>query len=191
MFTLSTYLVDRYIVILRDIVQKNYYFGVGLFILAQIVAIVFAPLTSVPLTPIASKTYGFFITLVLIYIGSVIGSILAFMIAKKFGKPLVSKIINLETSEEIFNHLNKKYLFTNLILLRIVGPADLISYSEGIFTSISYEMFAITTIAGSVPSSFFFSFLGTLDISTQLLLWLLATGFIIATLKIIFVFNQK
>jgi uncharacterized membrane protein YdjX (TVP38/TMEM64 family) len=191
LFTISTLLVERYIGFLTNLVQKNYYTGAILFTLAQIIAIVFAPLTSVPLTPIASRTYGFFITLFLVYVGSVIGSILAFIIAKKYGKPFVSKMINIETTEGIFERLDTKYLFVDLILLRIAAPADLLSYSEGIFLKISFETFLITTIIGSIPGSIFFAFLGLLSISSQLLLWLLAAGVIIATLKIIFQLNKR
>jgi uncharacterized membrane protein YdjX (TVP38/TMEM64 family) len=171
LFTAVSFVVDRNIDPLKEFIQKNYVKGIFFFVLIEIIAIVFAPLTSVPLTPIASRTYGTLITFILIYIGTVIGSILAFFIAKRFGKKIVQKFISLEKAHEITGSLSEKNIFITLILLRILIPADILSYSLGIFTKIKNRLFITTTLWGTIPGAIFFAYLGTLTIFQQFIGW--------------------
>jgi uncharacterized membrane protein YdjX (TVP38/TMEM64 family) len=151
--------VSSYITPLKSLIEKYYYLGMFFFILIETLSIVLAPLTSTPLVPIASQTYGIWITFILFYIGNFIGSLIAFILAKTYGKKIVSNFISLEKAEDIVDGLSKRHKFLSLVILRVIIPADILSYSLGIFTKINYRIFLITLLVGSIPGSLYFAFI--------------------------------
>ena len=138
----------------------------------DILAIVIAPVTSLPLIPIASNTYGVFITTVFFSIGGIIGSLIAFWIGRTYGKRIVKNIISIEEAEEVSEAINKKNLFLSLIIMRIVVPADVLSYTLGIFTRVRYRIYIPTMILGTIPGAFYFSYLGSLPLFYQFIGWI-------------------
>ncbi|MFA4960918.1 MAG: VTT domain-containing protein [Candidatus Pacearchaeota archaeon] len=187
LFAIISFIVEKNIAFLKEIIQANYLLGAIFFIFIEALAIVFAPFSSTPLTPIASKTFGVLITSSLFYTGNIIGSILAFLIAKKYGKKAVSKIINIKKAEELAENLSSKNIFISLVLLRVVLPSEILSYSSGIFTKISHKMFLITLLIGAIPGSIFYAYLGSLSILYQLIWW--AIGIIVLIIIFYFTFN--
>ena len=138
-----------------------------IYVLLVVLSIVIAPLTSIPLIPIVSQVWGVFLAAILTLIGGVIGSITAFYLARKYGKEYIEKFVSLDEVEKIEKVLPKKHVFFGLLGLRIVVPADILSYSLGLFTAIGFKMFFATTIIGLIPESFIFAYIGALPIINQ------------------------
>jgi uncharacterized membrane protein YdjX (TVP38/TMEM64 family) len=192
LFTISTFIVDLYLDTLRDIIEQNYYLGAIIFIIFEALTVVFAPLSSTPIVPIASRTYGVFITFFLFYIGNVIGSIIAFFISKKYGKKIVKKLIDIKRAEDLLGNLSRKNLFISLILLRIAVPAEIVSYSAGIFKEkISNKMFISTLLIGAIPGGIFFAYIGSLRILYQLAWWIFALFSVLLILYLLYKINKK
>lgn len=188
-FVIVSYFVEQNIQFLINLIEGNYVLGLIIFTLADILSVVIAPVTSLPLIPIASKTYGVLITTIFFSIGGIIGSLIAFWIGRKYGKSLVKKIISIDEAEEVSEAINKKNLFFSLILLRIVVPADVLSYALGIFTNVKYGMYILTLVLGIIPGALYFAYIGSLPWEYQIFGWL--AGIIVLVLILWITFKKK
>ncbi|MDD3647648.1 MAG: VTT domain-containing protein [Candidatus Dojkabacteria bacterium] len=101
------------------------------------------------------KLFGFWPSLIYIAIANIIGHSSNFWIARKWGRPVVRKLVGKKGLREIdsFSQVIGKKV---LIFLRIVGgpAADYISYAAG-FTSMRFPAFAVITIVFMKPWTIF------------------------------------
>lgn len=186
LFALASYFTRQNIDFITQVISQNYFLGALIFASIEALAIVVAPLTSIPLIPIISLTYGPPVAFILLYTGEVIGSLVAFAVARKYGKKLVAKLISLEKTEKITTTLSEKNLFITLILLRITLPHDILSYSLGTLTKINYKIYTTTLLIGTIPSAIFFAYLGGFPIAYQLISWTAGISILIILFYIIF-----
>jgi len=84
-------------------------------------------------------------------IGTIIGAILAFWIARKGGRPIVKKLVGddwIENLDEWVMEHGKVGIFVTRLIPII--PFDLISYITGV-TSLSFKDYMIATVLGAFP----------------------------------------
>jgi len=123
------------------------------------VAIVFSPLPSAPIALAAGAVYGHAWGTVYILIGAEIGSLIAFWIARYFGKEAVDRILG--------GRLPKTFIGTQNGLTCIVLTArlipfvsfDVVSYAAGL-TPLTITRFALATLIGMIPMSFLLTHFG-------------------------------
>lgn len=99
--------------------------------------------------------YSFGITLGAMYslIGTMLGSVLVFSIAKKFGRAFVIKIINKKELEHFDAFFKKKGKIALLITrtIPILFPHDVVSFAAGL-TQLSLKEFAFLSFLGFIPN---------------------------------------
>ena len=110
------------------------------------------------LLPIAVALWGALATAISSIIGWFAGALIAFWLARTLGRPLVTRIVNLEKIARYERALEGKYVFWNLVFLRLVMPVDVLSYTVGFFTSIDFKIYALATLIGITPFAFVFSY---------------------------------
>src|SRR3989344_7364827 len=71
-------------------------FGMVLFVFIMILSIVIAPVSSMPLLPIASGMWSWQIAGILSIIGWTIGAVIAFLLAREYGVNLVGKVLPMD-----------------------------------------------------------------------------------------------
>lgn len=125
------------------------------FVAINVLTIIISPLSSFPLWLASLGIYGFTITFILIVISHIIGSIVNFLIARHFGRPIIKKLAgdnSLDKIDEMSHAIGLKTLF----LARLVGGAatDYISYAAGL-TSIRLKPYAIISSIVPLPMIFF------------------------------------
>jgi uncharacterized membrane protein YdjX (TVP38/TMEM64 family) len=140
-----------------------------IFVLIVIVGTVFIPLTFIPLIPLAIFSYGAIITALLIVIGEFIGAMISFGISRKYGIPIVSKIVSLKEIDRYEKALPEGNLFWAIVLIRIAIPLDALSYVLGLFSKIKLRTFVLATILGLIPKAFALAYLGSLELKYQLI----------------------
>jgi uncharacterized membrane protein YdjX (TVP38/TMEM64 family) len=129
----------------------------------MIVQTIIAPIPSEALLMFAGAI-GMDIFDVLIFGGSglVIGSVIAFFIARRGGRPVVVKIIGERWTDSVDAWVSKNgtkaILFTRLVP---VIPFDLISYVSGV-TSIRFRDYFVATVVGAIPRTLFLAYAGSL-----------------------------
>ena len=141
-------------------VEKNLIVGVFIYVILEILSIVVVPVATLFLTPIATAFFGPFLTAIYSATGWMIGSLIAFVIARKFGRPVVKKFFNLAKIEKYRSKISPNMEFGTLILLRMLFPVDVLSYALGLFSLVSLKRYAITTLIGILPFSFLFAYGG-------------------------------
>lgn len=139
------------------------------FVLIVVIGTVFVPLTFIPLIPLAIFSYGWIPTAIFILIGEFTGAIISFGVSRKYGLPLVSKIVSLEQIDRYEKSLPEGNLFWAIVFIRVALPLDVLSYILGLFSKISLKTFAFATFLGLIPGSFALAYLGSLELKYQLI----------------------
>lgn len=144
-------------------------FGVVAYVVfVTLNAVIVAPVGAVPLIPLATEIWGMVPTALFNIIGWTIGSIIAFGIARVFGRPYVERLVgakNLDKSEKYFP---QNALFWNVVLLRMILPVDILSYGLGLFSTLRLSSYTLATLIGVTPFAFIFSYAATLPLTYQL-----------------------
>jgi uncharacterized membrane protein YdjX (TVP38/TMEM64 family) len=134
-------------------------FGPLLVIGLMALAIVFNPFPSAPIALAAGAVYGHVFGTIYIVTGAEIGAIIAFIIARIAGYELARKFLGDNLSLGRFG--SQKALTMIVFLSRLVPfmSFDLISYAAGL-TAIKLWRFALATLFGLIPVSFFLAHMG-------------------------------
>lgn len=184
MFLVAGFVSGQYTEFFRYFLGEHRLVGMGVYFLATILAIVAAPLSSIPFIPIMVTVWGVFWTVILSIAGWFVGSMLAFGIARKFGAPVVKKLASIENHQNLLKNIPEKRLFWYLLFLRITVPVDILSYALGLFTHISWRLFAVTTLIGIIPTIILLAKVGTFPIEYQVILAVLAVCLLVIGWKV-------
>ena len=179
LFLLISFFVGKNIETLNIFAERYYYFGLLFYILILISETIFIPISAIPLIPIISNTYSFFISFLVTLFGWLLGAVIAFSLSKKFGRPFIKKIISLEKIEEFEDFIPAHKKFLGLVLIRFFIPFDIVNYLLGLFTKINLKTFFLSTLIGTLPISFVFVYIGTLPVGYQIFSLILFAFFII------------
>lgn len=145
---------------LADIAQKNTLLSHSAFVALLVSATVFAPVTVMPVIPMVAPMFGPFVTGVLSIIGWSLGGIVAFLISRHVGRPLLTKFVSVEHLEAIVSRIPTRVQFFTIILIRMSMPVDITSYALGLVQSVSFTHYTLATIIGVSWFSFAFAYLG-------------------------------
>lgn len=121
-----------------------------IFIFIFLVTIIIPPLNSTPLLYV-----GYFLfknhVLVYAYLATVIGSAANFLIAKRWGRKLVIKLVGKESSKKI-DEVSEKYGLKSLIFLRFFQShfSDFVSYAYGL-TKMNFLPYFLVSVVAPLP----------------------------------------
>lgn len=146
-------------------------FSKMLYVLVTIFAIVVAPVSTVPLIPMASHLWGWPVAGALSIVGWAIGAQIAFFLARRFGKPFVERIFSFKKLHAFENYFSDKNLFWTVVFLRMIIPVDILSYALGLFSEIKGVPFFFATLIGITPFAFIFAYAGNLSIRLQIIIF--------------------
>lgn len=168
LFVIFSQLAQFYNKELISLMGDNIY-GRIIYSLLLIIESIVAPLSFLPLVALASNLWGPFITGIITWISWVIGAVLIFFIGRKFRICLISKIIPLDKIAEAESYISENNYFWSIVLLRMIIPADLLSYALSLFSTIKFKTYFWTTLIGIAPFAFILTYLGVLPLIYQLI----------------------
>ena len=90
LFVFTSYITQKNITFLENLIGGGIT-GILIYLAIITLEIVFAPVSVAPLIPLASAIWGWQISGLLSLVGWTIGSLVAFLIGKKYGTPLIEK----------------------------------------------------------------------------------------------------
>lgn len=154
---------------LKALVQIQGIVGMVSYVAITMISDVIGPITAVPLIPIAVTFWGSIATAVLSITGWTIGAMIVFWLTRRFGKPLVAKIMNIERVEEVGRAIPEKKFFWIVVFFRMIFPVDILSYALGLFTNMHWLPYLVSTMIGIAPFAFVLSYGVTLPIQYQAL----------------------
>jgi uncharacterized membrane protein YdjX (TVP38/TMEM64 family) len=168
LFIFFSYIIQKNLETIKLFIDNGMY-SMLLYVFIVIIAIVVAPISAIPLLPISSNLWGWFLAAVLSIIGWTIGALIAFEIVKRYGVPLVKKFIPMKKIERIESRVPKQNVFWSVVFLRMVVPVDILSYALGLFSQISRKKYFLATLIGISPFAFVFAYVGRMPIYYQLI----------------------
>ena len=150
------------------------FIGMLIYVLVSVASIVVAPVSVMPLMPLASTLWGWQVAGVLSIIGWVIGAVIAFVLARRYGGPLVSKLLPMKAIYKFEKKIPDENLFWTVVFFRMVIPVDGLSYFLGLFSKMTLRSYTLATLIGITPFAFVFAYVGTIDFYFQMLFMSLA-----------------
>lgn len=145
---------------LVKVIQTMGWVGVLIFIAISALAVVVSPIPGTPLTITAGAVWGAVPAAIYAIIGISLGSLVAYFIGRTLGRStvqaLTGKIIYLS------KHRGEIYLGWIMFISHLfpVLPFDLMSYGAGM-SGLSLRIYAIATILGTIPGTFFLTYMGS------------------------------
>lgn len=182
-FIIITYLVQTNLEFFENIIKKNIY-GILVYLLIVVIAMVVAPISAIPLIPLMANIWGWKVTGVLNIVGWTIGAIIIFFLTRKYGVKIVRYIVSLKRIHSLEKKISEKNVFLTVLLLRMIIPVDILSYALGLFSKIRFWPYTIATVIGIIPGAFILSYVGTIGILFQIVIFL-TLGIIILTAWIV------
>lgn len=193
LFILTSYFVKQNIEYLEETIGDNE-FGMVIYFLLTIVAVVIAPVSDLPLLAAVAQIYGVVEAAIATWLAWIIGSVIIFYLGRKYGVGLVKNFISLEEVYEIEERIiPKKHMFWNLLLLRMIIPVELLSYALALFSRVDFKTYLITAMIGLLPIAFLFSYLGVIPLAYQVLIFttLILTIILIHLLRELWAVSRK
>lgn len=166
---------QQHAALLQDLTSQAGFVGVLSYILIMAASIVFAPLGTAFLLPVAAMSYGPFLAAVYSIVGWTIGSVGAFFIARHFGFRKYKETEFMRRIQSYEASVPKLQFYGLIVLFRIALPVDGMSYALGFVSTISYPAFLVTTVLGITPLAFVFTFATTLSATIQIAVGVFAT----------------
>lgn len=158
----AVFTVRRFAEPIRAFINGHAFWGLFLYIALNIADAVVAPGATLPLIPVAVRVWGRVLAALTTTAGWTAGSLIAFLIARRWGYPVVRKITSIERVRAMRRYIPEN-LFWSIVLVRLVLPMDVISYVLGLFTDIGWPTYAAATALGLMPSAFVLAYFGKLS----------------------------
>lgn len=93
-------------------------------------------------------------------LGMIIGSVIAFYIARVGGKPIITKLVRKKWIDALDGWIERNGMWAILLTRLIpVMPFDLISYTSGI-TGLKFKNYFLATVIGAFPRTFLLAIVG-------------------------------
>jgi len=164
---------------IKTFIDQNPFLGALLYIFLNIVDAVLAPGATLPLIPVAAHAWGPVPAAIVTTIGWTVGSLIAFLIARRWGYPIVKKLTSIERLRQMKKYIPED-LFWSIVVLRLFMPMDIMSYVLGLFTDISWSRYVIATALGVAPMAVVLAYVGKLPNAYDLITFGVGLGVVAA-----------
>jgi uncharacterized membrane protein YdjX (TVP38/TMEM64 family) len=155
---------------LTRFVEQRPIVGGFVYLALNVLDAVLAPGLTLPLIPVAARAWGHIPAALVTTAGWTTGSLVAFLIARRWGYPLVRKLTSIERVKRMKRYIPED-LFWSVVLLRMVMPMDVMSYALGLFTDMKWSRYALATALGVAPAAFVLAYLGKLTHAYELIVF--------------------
>ncbi len=135
------------------------------YITLKAITYVFAPLTSGPIQVLAGTLFGnIWFGVLYTLIGEVIGGSISFLIARRFGRPVIQRLVGKPAMKQIEDFYNKRMGgFVSLAVARVVlfSVWDFLSYAAGLAESVRFRTYLFVSVVFGFFPTYFFVWVGT------------------------------
>ena len=176
---------------LKLFVSDNSIWSVLIFVFLMIISTVFAPLTILPMVPFVGVLLGSFNTAIYSVLGWVVGSMIAFWIARYAGRPVLKKFVPEKDIEKYQKYVPKNIGFWWVVLLRMTIPVDVLSYLIGFLTEMGAKKYFLATLIGIIPFSFIFAYGYNIALFEDKIISFSVVGFIVLILSFSFYLRKR
>lgn len=154
----------------KNLVERVGILGPIAIVAFMTVAVVASPIPSAPIALAAGAAYGHYAGAALVAIGSEIGAMLAFVIARYLGWDALGLLLK---GKEDYGLLGSQNALTLIVFVSRLLPFvsfDAMSYAAGL-SKIHFWRFLLATLAGILPASFLLAHFGATALSGEFGAW--------------------
>ena len=126
----------------------------------MVVAIIMSPIPSAPVALVAGAAYGHSLGTLYVAIGSELGAIIAFYIARFAGTGFIRNWVDKRITKSMMGSQNALMFIIFFSRLMPFISFDMVSYAAGV-TPLKFWRFAVATLAGIIPASFLLAHVGS------------------------------
>lgn len=156
------------------------------YIITVSLATIIPPFMAVPIELVAPSRYGLFPAFVYTLLGNVLGALVAFLLARKYGWNLLEKLFE-EKDVEKARSVAKNYSFWRITWIRFVFSNffDVLSYACGL-TEISTGKFVLSSVISNIPIiTVILVFGNRIDLNFTFIVWLSAGIFLVSVIILV------
>ncbi len=164
-------------------IERRAFGGVFLYLILNVLDAVLAPGATLPLIPVASQVWGRVPAAIATTAGWTAGSLIAFLIARRWGYPIVQKLTSIARVRSMRRYIPED-LFWSVVFARLVLPMDVISYVLGLLTHIGWWEYLIATALGLMPSALLLAYLGQIPNAYEIMAFAIGAALVIASFLI-------
>lgn len=148
--------------------------------------VIIPPFTHLPFTFVFLEIFGFWITYFLLVGGNLLGGSIAFLISRRFGRPVVERLVGEKNMRKI-DDLTEIIGWQTLLILRLFAGVlfDYVSYAAGL-TSMRLSLFVVITGLAVFPGTALFLY--ALNRSFIFLPLWLALAYLLTSLSLAFLY---
>lgn len=175
---------------------KEFTLGFGMwapvaFFFAHVLQIVIAPIPGNIVAMVGGALFGVVKGLLLSGSGQIVGSIIAFYLARGFRKPLVLRLIGKGTYYKYKKLFSGRFLLgLFLVFLLPFFPDDALCFLAGLST-IPFLLFLILVVAGRLPGIFVATLVGAEVIELSVYQWFLLAFFSLVLIYFVVKYRQQ
>lgn len=181
LFVVAGYFSQVYLDQLTALLEGNMVTGMVAYVLGATITTVIAPLSFLPVLPVAVSLWGSFVAAMLSIVAWSFGSAIAFLLARRYGRPLVLRLVGERKMKHFTEFMPQRNLFIAVVFLRIALPVDLLSYALGLIGVMRFWPYMLATVIGLIPFAFSLSYLAGLDTRYQIGAFIIAIVVIVLT----------
>jgi uncharacterized membrane protein YdjX (TVP38/TMEM64 family) len=140
-------------------IAAHRFLGAVLYVLAITASVVLLPFSSLPLLPLAARSYGVVGAALLSAAGWWAGALVAFQIAR-LGRGYLEGVASLDAVDRLESKVPKDIGFGGIVVLRMILPVDVVSFALGLLKRLAFMTYATASLVGIVPFAFVWSYAG-------------------------------
>jgi uncharacterized membrane protein YdjX (TVP38/TMEM64 family) len=133
--------------------------GAGIYVVLLAASVVLLPFSSLPLLPLATRSYGVVLTALLSTAGWWAGCLIAFQIAR-LGRRYLERMTSLEAVDRLEAKVPEDVGFGGIVVLRIILPVDVVSFALGLLKRLRFRTYAVASLVGILPFAFVWTYAG-------------------------------
>ncbi|MBI4502067.1 MAG: TVP38/TMEM64 family protein [Gemmatimonadetes bacterium] len=133
--------------------------GAGIYVVLVAASVVLLPFSSLPLRPLAARSYGVVLTALLSAAGWWTGCLIAFRIAR-LGRRYLERITSMEAVDRLEEKVPDDVGFGGIVVLRMILPVDVVSFALGLLKRLRFRTYAVASLVGILPFAFVWSYAG-------------------------------
>jgi len=129
-------------------------------ILLVILEVVVAPIPGWVVAIASGYAFGAILGTIYTYIGNVVGTTIAFLLSKRFGRPFVEHIVDkkkLDYYDDFFNRTGRPFLW--LMFLFPIFPTDIVAFATGM-SNIKLKDFIFIVSIAYIPNMLLLNYFG-------------------------------
>lgn len=140
-------------------IERNPVLGAGVYVVLLAAPGVVLPFSSLPLLPLATRSFGVVPTAVLSSVGWWGGCLIAFQIARA-GRRFLERVTSLDAVDRVAKKVPQDVGFGGIVVLRVTLPTDVVSFALGLLKGLDFRTYAVASLVGILPFSFLWCYAG-------------------------------